>query len=210
MNRLLQGDVGSGKTIVALLAMLLAIDKAGSYRRALFLGWWAGVVETGGGFYWLIDVMRRFADFPWIGAVAVFLLFCAARAGDGKVTIWGTGTPRREFLHVDDCADALVYLLRHYSDASTINIGVGRDVTIAELASVVAGVVGFTGQIGFDTSRPDGTPRKLLDVSRLTMLGWQAHTGFKEGIESTYQWLDQELTHGRRPRGYDEKAEQAV
>jgi GDP-L-fucose synthase len=83
---------------------------------------------------------------------------------------------------VDDCADALVYLLRHYSDASTINVGVGRDVTIAELASLVAGVVGFKGQIGFDTSRPDGTPRKLLDVSRLTALGWQAHTGLREGI----------------------------
>jgi GDP-L-fucose synthase len=134
----------------------------------------------------------------------------AARAGDRKVTIWGTGTPRREFLHVDDCADALVYLLRHYSDASTINVGVGRDVTIAELASVVAGVVGFTGQIGFDPSRPDGTPRKLLDVSRLTALGWQAHTGLKEGIASTYQWLDRELARGGKPRGFSERAEHAL
>jgi GDP-L-fucose synthase len=131
----------------------------------------------------------------------------AALAGDAKVTIWGTGTPRREFLHVDDCADALVFLLRHYSDASTVNVGVGRDVTIAELASLVAGVVGFKGQIGFDTSRPDGTPRKLLDVSRLTALGWQAHTGLKEGITSTYQWLGQQLTSGHRPRGFSEKAE---
>ena len=88
----------------------------------------------------------------------------AALAGDGKVTIWGTGTPRREFLHVDDCADALVFLLRHYSAAETINVGVGRDVTIAELARIVAGVTGFSGEIAFDTSRPDGTPRKLLDV----------------------------------------------
>ena len=134
----------------------------------------------------------------------------AARAGDSKVTIWGTGTPRREFLYVDDCADALVFLLRHYSDASTINVGVGRDVTIAELASVVAGVVGFTGQIGFDTSRPDGTPRKLLDVSRLTALGWQAHTGLKEGIASTYQWLDRELARGGKPRGFSETAEHAL
>jgi hypothetical protein len=102
-------------------------------------------------------------------------------AGDRRITIWGTGTPRREFLHVDDCADALVFLLRHYSDASTINVGVGRDVTIAELASVVAGVVGFKGEIGFDTSRLDGTPRKLLDVSRLTTLRWQAHTGVEGG-----------------------------
>ena len=85
-----------------------------------------------------------------------------------------------------------------------------RDVTIAELASVVAGVVGYTGQIGFDPSRPDGTPRKLLDVSRLTAFGWQAHTGLKEGIASTYQWLDRELARGGRPRGFSERAEHAL
>ena len=134
----------------------------------------------------------------------------AALAGDGKVTIWGTGTPRREFLHVDDCADALVFLLRHYSDASTINIGMGRDVTIAELAGLVAGVVGFNGEIKFDTSRPDGTPRKLLDVSRLTALGWHAYIGLKEGLGSTYEWLNRELTHGRWPRGFSERGEHAV
>jgi GDP-L-fucose synthase len=128
----------------------------------------------------------------------------AALAGDGSITIRGTGTPRREFLHVDDCADALVFLLRHYSDASTINVGVGWDVTIAELASLVAGVVGFKGQIGFDALRPDGAPRKLLDVSRLTALGWQAHTGLNEGIASTYRWLDHEFAHGSRPRGFSE------
>jgi GDP-L-fucose synthase len=125
----------------------------------------------------------------------------ATLGGERKVTIWGSGTARREFLHADDCADALVFLLRHYSDASTINVGVGRDVTIAELADVVAGVVGFKGQIGFDTSRPDGTPRKLLDVSRLTALGWQASTALKEGIDATYRWLDRELAQGRRPLG---------
>jgi GDP-L-fucose synthase len=134
----------------------------------------------------------------------------AALAGDSEVTIWGTGTPRREFLHVDDCADALVFLLRHYSDASTINVGVGRDVTIAELASVVAGVVGFTGHIGFDTSRPDGTPRKLLDVGRLTGLGWQARTGLEEGIASTYRWLDDQIAHGLQPRGFPSRAEHAA
>jgi GDP-L-fucose synthase len=117
---------------------------------------------------------------------------------------------RREFLHVDDCADALVFLLRHYSGASTINVGVGRDVTIAELASVVAGVVGFTGQIGFDPSRPDGTPRKLLDVSRLTALGWRAHTELKEGIASTYRWLDRELARGGKPRGFSQQTEHAL
>jgi GDP-L-fucose synthase len=134
----------------------------------------------------------------------------ATLAGDDKITIWGTGTPRREFLHVDDCADALVFLLRHYSDAGTINVGVGRDVTIAELAHIVAGVVGFKGEIGFDTSRPDGTPRKLLDVGRLTALGWQAHIGLKEGIASTYQWLDRELAQGQRPRGFSVKADHAA
>jgi GDP-L-fucose synthase len=134
----------------------------------------------------------------------------AALAGDSKVTIWGTGTPRREFLHVDDCADALVFLLRHYSDASTINVGVGRDVTIVELASMVADAVGFKGQTVYDASRPDGTPRKLLDVSRLTALGWQAQTGLKEGIASTNQWLDHELARGSRPRGFAEKAEHAA
>jgi GDP-L-fucose synthase len=134
----------------------------------------------------------------------------AALARDGEVMIWGTGTPRREFLHVDDCADALVFLLRHYSDAGTINVGVGRDVTIVELASMVADAVGFKGQTVYDASRPDGTPRKLLDVSRLTALGWQAQTGLKEGIASTNQWLDHELARGSRPRGFSEKAEHAA
>jgi GDP-L-fucose synthase len=125
----------------------------------------------------------------------------AARAGDAKVTIWGTGTPRREFLHIDDCADALVFLLRHYSDAQTINVGVGKDVTIGELAQLVADAVGFQGEIEYDASRPDGTPRKLLDVSRLTALGWRARTGLEEGIASTYHWLERELAQGRAPRG---------
>ena len=93
------------------------------------------------------------------------------------------------------------------SEPSTINVGIGRDVTIAELASVVAGVVGFKGQIGFDTSRPDGTPRKLLDVGRLTALGWQARIGLKEGIASTYRWLDRELSSGATPRGFKPKLE---
>jgi GDP-L-fucose synthase len=134
----------------------------------------------------------------------------AARAGDGKVTIWGTGTPRREFLHVDDCADALVFLLQNYSAGETINVGVGRDVTIGELARIVASVTGFSGEIAFDTSRPDGTPRKLLDVSRLTALGWQARIELKEGIASTYQWLDRELVRGAVPRGFSANAESAA
>jgi GDP-L-fucose synthase len=134
----------------------------------------------------------------------------AALAGDAKVTIWGSGTPRREFLHVDDCADALVFLLRHYSSAETINVGVGRDVTIGELARIVAGVTDFSGEIALDTSRPDGTPRKLLDVGRLTALGWQARIGLEEGIASTYRWLDRELSRGAAPRGFSAQADNAA
>ncbi len=131
----------------------------------------------------------------------------AALAGDGKVTIWGSGTPRREFLHVDDCADALVFLLRHYSAPETINVGVGRDVTIAELARIVADVTGFSGEIALDTSRPDGTPRKLLDVGRLTALGWQARIELEEGIAATYRWLHGELSRGTTPRGFAPRLE---
>jgi GDP-L-fucose synthase len=109
-------------------------------------------------------------------------------------------------LHVDDCADALVFLLRHYSSAETINVGVGHDVTIGELARIIAGVTGFSGEIALDTSRPDGTPRKLLDVGRLTALGWQARIDLNEGIASTFQWLDRELSAGVTPRGFSATA----
>ena len=88
--------------------------------------------------------------------------------------VWGTGTPRREFLYVDDLADACIHLMKTYSDNELVNIGTGEDITIAEFARVVAATVGYTGEISFDTSRPDGTPRNLLDVSRLAKLGWRA------------------------------------
>ena len=104
------------------------------------------------------------------------------------VSVWGTGTPRREFLHVDDLADACVYLSREYSGSEMVNVGVGRDVSIAELAGLVRDAVGYEGQIVYDTSKPDGTPRKLLDVSRLESLGWAARIPLKEGIEQTYAW----------------------
>ncbi len=109
--------------------------------------------------------------------------------GKDEVVLWGSGTPRREFLHVDDLADALLFLLDNYDDPTTINVGVGEDVTIRELAEMVAGVVGYEGEIVQDSNRPDGTPRKLLDVSRLAGLGWQARVPLRDGIASTYDWF---------------------
>jgi GDP-L-fucose synthase len=105
------------------------------------------------------------------------------------VTIWGTGTPRREFLHVEDLADAAVFLMQHYDQPEIVNVGTGEDVTIRELAEIVSRTVGFQGQFVFDASKPDGTPRKLLDVSRLRSLGWKHSILLEEGIQSTYQWF---------------------
>ena len=112
----------------------------------------------------------------------------AKTAGAPSVTLWGSGTPRREFLHVDDLAEALLFLLENYDSPETINVGTGVDLTIRELAELVADVVGWHGEIVQDTSKPDGTPRKLLDVSRLNHLGWTARTPLREGIASTYEW----------------------
>ncbi|MGV3504265.1 MAG: GDP-L-fucose synthase [Adhaeribacter sp.] len=104
-----------------------------------------------------------------------------------QVMIWGTGRPRREFMHVDDLADACFFLMQHYDESGLINIGVGTDVTILELAEMVKRVVGFTGNIVTDDSKPDGTPRKLLDVSKLQRVGWQARIGLEEGLATTYR-----------------------
>jgi nucleoside-diphosphate-sugar epimerase len=122
----------------------------------------------------------------------------AVLAGADEVVIWGTGTPRREFLHVDDMAEAALFVLADLPAAeyqtnvepmlSHINVGVGEDISILELARLVAEVTGFTGRIVTDPSKPDGTPRKLLDVSRITFMGWRARIGLREGIESTYRW----------------------
>jgi GDP-L-fucose synthase len=108
-------------------------------------------------------------------------------SGARNVVVWGTGTPRREFLYVDDLADACVHLMKTYSSDELVNIGTGEDITIAEFARLVAAVVGYTGEISFDPSRPDGTPRKLLDISRLAKLGWRATTPLGEGIKLAYQ-----------------------
>ena len=108
--------------------------------------------------------------------------------GAPTVEIWGTGAPRREFMHVDDLADACVFLMQHYSDAGIVNAGLGQDVSIREAAELMAEVVGYGGDLVFDTSKPDGTPRKLLDVSKLNGLGWKARIGLADGLRSTYEW----------------------
>jgi nucleoside-diphosphate-sugar epimerase len=126
----------------------------------------------------------------------------AAIAGTEEVVVWGSGTPRREFLHVDDMADAGLFVLdldpaTYQAETrpmlSHINVGTGTDVTIAELAGMMAEVTGYTGRIRFDTSKPDGTPRKLLDVTRLTRLGWSASRDLRSGLAETYRWF---LAHG--------------
>jgi GDP-L-fucose synthase len=115
--------------------------------------------------------------------------FALAAAEDApEVVVWGTGTPRREFLHVDDLARACLLVLDAYDEAAPVNIGVGTDVSIRELAGLIADVVGFRGKITFDPSRPDGTPRKLLDVSRLGALGFVPAVGLEDGIRATYEW----------------------
>ncbi|WP_276581204.1 GDP-L-fucose synthase [Bradyrhizobium sp. 186] len=111
----------------------------------------------------------------------------AKMSGAKNVEVWGTGTPRREFLFVGDLADACIHLMKTYSSGELVNIGTGEDITIAEFARVVAAIVGYSGEISYDTSRPDGTPRKLLDVSRLAKLGWRAKTSLGDGLKLAYQ-----------------------
>lgn len=120
-------------------------------------------------------MMRRFHD--------------AKQSGATEVTVWGTGTPRREFMHVDDLASAVLFLLENYDSAEPINVGVGSDVTIRELAQTVASVVGWEGRLLFDPAKPDGTPRKLLDVTRLQDLGWTPRIRLRDGIADTYDWF---------------------
>lgn len=112
----------------------------------------------------------------------------ARRTGAERVVIWGSGSPRREFLHVDDCADALVHLLQHYSGESHVNVGCGEDVTILELAEMIRGAVGFCGRLEMDSSKPDGTPRKLLDITALRALGWSPSIPLRDGLATTYSW----------------------
>ncbi len=109
--------------------------------------------------------------------------------GEASITVWGTGTPRREFLHADDCADALVFLLKTYSGHEHVNVGSGEDLTILELIQMVCQVVGFEGDIVHDLSKPDGTPRKLMSADKLRTLGWKPSISLRKGLETTYQWF---------------------
>jgi GDP-L-fucose synthase len=157
-----------------------------------------------------VQAMRRQHDRHWISAMptnlygpgdnfdlakshvlpALIRRFHEAKQSAAEtVTLWGTGTPRREFLHVDDLARACELLLDRYDNPAPINVGVGADVTIAELAELVAKVVGYSGRIEFDPTKPDGTPRKLLDVGRINALGFEPHIGLDDGIASTYAWF---------------------
>lgn len=121
----------------------------------------------------------------------------AKQMGRREVVVWGTGNPRREFLYVDDLADAALFLMRHYEEEQIINVGVGADVSIRELAELIARVVGFSGEILYDTSKPDGTPRKLLDVSRLFALGWRPKVTLEEGLYRSYAWFREHMVEAR-------------
>jgi GDP-L-fucose synthase len=125
-------------------------------------------------------------EYSHVVAALIHRFHEAKVSGAPDVAVWGTGTPRREFLYVDDLADACVHLMKTYSSEELVNIGTGEDITIAEFARVVAKVVGYTGSISFDPARPDGTPRKLLDVGRLSKLGWRARTSLEDGIRLAY------------------------
>jgi GDP-L-fucose synthase len=122
----------------------------------------------------------------------------AKLADTASVEVWGSGTPRREFLHVDDLVDACLYLMRHYSGEGPVNVGCGEDIGIGDLARLTARVVGFHGELRFDHSKPDGTPRKLLDVSRLKSLGWRPKITLEQGLASTYQWYRENVEELRR------------
>ena len=120
----------------------------------------------------------------------------AVRTGTDTVTLWGSGTPRREFLHVDDAASALIHLLEHHDGPEPVNVGTGEDLTIAQLAHLVADTVGYTGTITWDTTRPDGTPRKLLDITPLRTTGWEPTITLTDGIRTTWEWYRRHVTHG--------------
>jgi len=121
----------------------------------------------------------------------------AKESGADSVTLWGSGTPKREFLHVDDLAKAILFLLTQYDDPVAINVGTGIDIEIKQLAQMISATVGFTGTTKWDASKPDGTPRKLLDVTRINSLGWHSSIKLPDGIKSTYEWFLDAATKGK-------------
>jgi GDP-L-fucose synthase len=118
----------------------------------------------------------------------------AKREGQRELVVWGSGNPRREFLHVDDLAAACVFLLEKYDDPEIVNVGCGEDISIRELAELISEIVGFKGELAWDGTKPDGTPRKLLDVSKIHRLGWRHRIGLREGIARTYEWFVENQT----------------
>ncbi|SMH41074.1 GDP-L-fucose synthase [Azospirillum lipoferum] len=136
-----------------------------------------------------------------VAAALLAKIHAAKVEGAPEVVLWGTGSPRREFLFVDDLADGLVFLAKNYSDEPHVNVGTGTEVTIRELAELIAGVVGYTGTFRQDTSKPDGSPRKLMDVSRMTAMGWTAPTSLREGFAQTYRWYVDALETAGALRG---------
>lgn len=131
---------------------------------------------------------RYDAEGGHVVAALIMKIHAAKRAGSPTVELWGTGTPRREFLYADDLADACVFVMKHYSDEPFLNVGTGVDITILELAQTIAKVIGWNGTFSLNTSKPDGTPRKVMDVSRLSTLGWSAKTDFETGMAEAYRW----------------------
>ena len=123
----------------------------------------------------------------------------AKAAKKSSVSLWGTGNPRREFLHVDDCAEACIFLMQYYNNPEIINVGTGEDLSIRELSALVADAIGYSGSVSFDSSKPDGSPRKLLDVSRIRTLGWRHRIPLHEGIQRTYEWFLTHSPHARSP-----------
>ena len=113
----------------------------------------------------------------------------AKMRGDAMVELWGSGTPKREFLYIDDLAKSLIFLMNEYNEAQHINIGAGEDISISDLAIIIKDIVGFEGQVIWDARKPDGTPRKLLDTTKINRLGWEVETSLKEGIKKTYEWF---------------------
>lgn len=131
-----------------------------------------------------------------VAAALLAKIHTAKVEGAPEVALWGSGTPKREFLFVDDLADGLVFLAKNYSDEPHVNVGTGTEVTIRELAEMIASVVGYAGDFRYDTSKPDGSPRKLMDVRRMTAMGWTAPTSLREGFERTYRWYVDNLGTG--------------